>query len=425
MMVMPPNTANDPAKTGWRGHKWLWFAGLVILVQLVVIAWLAVELAQAPAGSDTTANGDQGLTGDTRAPEVADQVVLEGRTNVWGLAFLPGQADDERADDATSSRMLFTERQGSLNVWRDGQARQVTAFADVVARGEGGLMGVAADPQFNTNRYVYVCLNSSAGEDDDVRVARLRLDGENLQLGERRDIITGIAANPSGRHSGCQLAFGPDGYLWVGTGDSAQGAEPQQPGSLNGKILRVDRNGGAAEGNLGAADGGFDTRIYSYGHRNTQGLAFFPQAKNGAIGLSAEHGSRVDDELNPLVRGNFGWAPSAGYDESGVPMTDRQRFPDAVAAIWSSGDPTQAPSGVAIINNDKWRGWNGAAAMAMLKDKHLMVLRLDAQNKVVAEAKVIEGKYGRLRAVIQGPDGNLYVSTDNSENDKIVRLSPR
>ncbi|MGH8463313.1 MAG: PQQ-dependent sugar dehydrogenase, partial [Pseudomonas sp.] len=350
---------------------------------------------------------------DDATPEFDAAILVEGRTNVWDMAFLPGP----------EQRLLFTERQGSLNVWSNGQVRQVVSFADVVARGEGGLMGVAVDPQFESNRSVYACLNSSAGDTDDIRVIRLRLDADNLQPGNRQDIVTGITANPSGRHSGCRLAFGPDGYLWIGTGDAALGAEPQQPDSLNGKILRVGRDGRAAPGNLGQA--GFDARIYSYGHRNTQGLAFFPKVKNGVIGLSAEHGSNIDDELNPLSKGNFGWAPAAGYGEQGVPMTDRQRFPDAVQAVWSSGEATQAPSGIAIINSSAWRGWDGAAVVAILKDKHLKVLRLDNQNKVTREERALEAEYGRLRAVVQGPDDSLYVSTDNNSNDKIIRLTPR
>lgn len=351
------------------------------------------------------ASNDAVRFGGGATPAAKADVLLSGRANVWDMAFLPDGA------------MLFTERRGGLSVLKDGQARQVSAISDIDAGGEGGLLGLAADPQFAQNRHIYACFNSTAG---DVRVVRWTLPADLSGLSARKDIITGITANQSGRHSGCRLAFGPDGYLWVGTGDAALGTQPQQPKSLNGKILRVDREGVAAPGNLG---GEFDARVYSYGHRNTQGLAFFPAAKNGVPGLSAEHGSSVDDEVNELRKGNFGWAPPNGYNESGVPMTDKQRFPDAVSAIWSSGSPTQAPSGIAIINNAKWQGWNGSVAVAMLRAKHLKILRLDAANKVTKEERLLVGTYGRLRAVVQGPDGNLYVSTDNGNDDKIIRLT--
>ena len=397
-----------------RRAGWIISLVAVVLIGIVAVSLIAAERAQAPAPVGPAATtGNEVETSDETTPEYDAVAIVAGRTNVWDMAFLPGDA----------SSLLFTERQGVLSIWQAGQVRQLANFADVVARGEGGLLGLAVDPQFAANRYAYICLNSSAGGQTDVRVARLRLDAASLQIADRRDIVTGITANPSGRHSGCRLAFGPDGYLWVGTGDAALADQPQQPRSLNGKILRVDREGRPAADNPKQA--GFDQRVYSYGHRNTQGLAFFPAPKNGVIGLSAEHGSTVDDEVNPLVPGNFGWAPSAGYNERGLPMTDRARFPDAIDALWSSGQETQAPSGIAIINNAAWRGWDGAVVIAILKDKHLKVLRLDADTNVIQEERLLEASYGRLRAVVQGPDGNLYVSTDNDRDDKIVRIVPR
>lgn len=420
---MPDNAASETKGTSkivvgqggpksWRRvRKALLVSGVIIVVQFVVIAWLAVELARAPA-SDTnrfsnSADNQEQKPASTETPKFKEEVIVQGRLNVWDVVMLPGK------------QLLFTERSGSVNLYDNGKVKQVSAINDVAARGEGGLMGMALDPQFGQNRYVYLCFNSTEG---DIRVARLKLANDLSSLSNRSNIIKGITANPSGRHSGCRLAFGPDGYLWTGTGDSAQGTQPQQPNSLNGKILRTDGDGKAAPGNQG---GGFDPRIYSYGHRNTQGIAFFPKAKNGLIGVSAEHGSDVDDELNPLTKGNFGWAPPAGYDESGVAMTDMERFPDAVKAIWSSGRPTQAPSGIAVISGAKWKGWDGAVAMATLRDEHLKILRLSSDNKVTKEEKVLEGTYGRLRMVYQAADGNLYVTTDNRGNDKIIKLTPQ
>lgn len=392
-----------------RVRKILLVLAVVAVVQFVVIVWLAVELAKAPASdanNQTVESSEAPQVTSTETPTFKEEVIVQGRQNVWDVVQLPGK------------QLLFTERSGSLNLYDNGKVKQVAAISDVAVRGEGGLMGMALDPQFGQNRYLYLCFNSTA---DDIRVTRWKVANDLSSLSERSDIITGLPANPSGRHSGCRLAFGPDGYLWTGTGDSAQGTQPQQPDSLGGKILRTDRNGKAVSGNQG---GNFDARVYSYGHRNTQGIAFFDKARNGLIGVSAEHGSTVDDELNPLTKGNFGWAPPAGYDEDGVAMTDTERFPDAIKAIWSSGKPTQAPSGIAIISGTKWKGWDGAVAMAMLKDRHLKVLRLSDDNKVAKEEKALEDAYGRLRMAYQAPDGNLYVTTDNKSNDKIIRLTP-
>ncbi len=347
--------------------------------------------------------------GDSSTPAVTDTVLLQGRSFIWDIAFLPG------------GELLFTERSGQIQHLKNGQAQLVESISDVKAQGEGGLMGLAVDPDFANNRFIYACFNSTA---KDIRVARWRLN-DLLLATERRDIITGITANngaSAGRHSGCQLAFGPDRNLWVGTGDSAQGDTSTNSKQLGGKVLRVSRDGVPVPGNMG---GEFDPRIYSYGHRNIQGLAFFERAKNGVLGLSVEHGTGENDEVNELRAGNFGWSPPAkGYDES-VPMTDKKRFPDAIEAVWSSGSPTVAPSGATIIYGNNWKGWNGALAMAMLKAEHLKILRLDGKNKVTAEEKFLNGTYGRLRAVTQGPDGNLYISTSNGNDDKIILLTPQ
>lgn len=196
---------------------------------------------------------------------------------------------------------------------------------------------------------------------------------------------------------------------------------PQNPKNLAGKILRVDREGKAAPGNLGAP---FDDRIYSYGHRNTQGIAFLPSLRGDAVGYSAEHGSTIDDEINVLKKGNFGWDPDVAYTERGVPMTDMQKFPDATEATWRSGSPTQAPSGMAVLSGEKWKGWNGALAVAMLKDQCLEIILLDEAGKVSKDLRILT-EYGRLRDVEQAPDGTLYISTDNGGNkDKIIRVVP-
>ena len=151
----------------------------------------------------------------------------------------------------------------------------------------------------------------------------------------------------------------------------------------------MDRDGKGAAGNMTAP---FDERIYSYGHRNTQGITFVDPPIGDIIGYSAEHGSSIDDEINPLARGNFGWAPDTGYTEFNIPMTDKVKFPDAIDAIWSSGTPTQAPSGLTQIQGEKWLAWDGMLAMAMLKDQHLKIITLDSNGKLVKEEKIITDK---------------------------------
>lgn len=375
---------------------------LVLGVQVLVHISENQGVAPSPVATQPEQN--------VNVPEVRTDIMYSNRSHIWAIGFLP------------SGEMLFTERRGTFQIVSNGQTRELAYVRDVAAKGEGGLMGMVIDPQFATNRYVYACFNSDAG---DVRVARWTLPADFSTLTQRKDIITGIPANPTGRHSGCAVAFAPDGYLYVGTGDSAQALSPQtpqDPKSLGGKILRVTRDGAAAPGNLAKP---YDARMYSYGHRNTQGLAFFSAAReDGLVGVSAEHGPDVDDELNPVVQGNFGWAPNSTYDEVDVPMTDLARFPNAVEARWRTGTPTQAPAGITIINGKQWKSWDGAVAMAILKETHLKIIELGDTPEENQVTRLLKAGFGRIRCVTQGPDGNLYVGTSNGSDDKIIRVTP-
>ncbi|MHB1355549.1 MAG: PQQ-dependent sugar dehydrogenase [Anaerolineae bacterium] len=343
-------------------------------------------------------------------PAFRVETVLEGLDHPWDMVMLQ------------DGSFVFSERGNKLTYVVDGIRFVLNTPEDTYVRGEGGLLGLALDPEFSDNRYVYACLNSQVGSRLDIRVVRWFFNIGQLALQDRMDIVTGLPANPSGRHSGCQLEFGSDGYLWVGTGDAANGTVAQDPQSLGGKVLRVDRDGNPAPGNLRAP---FDPRIFSYGHRNVQGLGFFdPAKKTNLIGISVEHGSNRDDEVNQLISGNFGWNPVPGYNEA-VEMTDLVNFPDAVPAIWSSGSPTLATSGATVIQGARWGAWDQAVAVAVQKATRIVVLELSDNLTVSRETHILQGEYGRIRTIQQGTDGNLYILTDNGANrDKILRLVP-
>jgi glucose/arabinose dehydrogenase len=333
-------------------------------------------------------------------PRLSVTTVAAGLTIPWDLGFLP---------DGT---MLFTERPGRISAIVGGAVRLLARPGDVAAGGEGGMLGIAIDPQFAFNRHVYTCFDTAV----DVRVVKWRVNASLTGLSRVSDLVTGIPRAPNGRHSGCRPRFGPDGNLWVGTGDAATGTNPQDPFSLGGKVLRVDAvTGAAAPGNpLGF-------RWYTRGHRNVQGLAFRPGT---GTPFSAEHGPIRDDEVNVLVAGgNYGWDPVPGYDES-VPMTDLVKFPTARRAVWSSGFPTIATSGATFLEGESWRDWAGALAVANLKGSHLRVFALDGSNRVTGEAVALT-TFGRLRTPVLGPDGALYVTTSNGGGtDRILRVTP-
>lgn len=341
-------------------------------------------------------------------PRLVTTELVAGLSHPWDVVF------------SSDNTFIFNERSGKISLFQDGKIREIADINDVYAVGEGGLTGMALDAKFSENRYLYTCFNARTASGLDVRLVRWKLSADSSQLESRSDIVTGIPSNPSGRHSGCRVRVAQDGSLWVGTGDAAKASNPQDPSSLGGKILHITRDGMPAGNNLPAP---FDPRIFSYGHRNVQGIVLFDEPKDGVYGYSVEHGSNVDDEINLLKNGNFGWAPKVTYVEKNIPMTDSVRFPDAIQAVWSSGSPTIAPSGSAQIKGGKWGTWEGAVAVAVLKGKHVRIIKFDANHTLVNEKEVL-GEFGRVRSIAQGRDGNLYITTDNGANDKIIKVSP-
>lgn len=353
-----------------------------------------------------------GLASCRQAPSTLTVIpVVSGIERPWDLAFTPGRG------------ILFTERTGNIRfrVVGTGELRTLHRPADVVAVGEGGMMGVAVDPDFVTNRRVYACFLSNRSGTLDVRVARFEINDAVDALVNRVDIVTGIPAASTGRHSGCRPRFGPDGRLWIGTGDAARPTVPQDPASLGGKVLRVDTDGRGVPGNAGPP---FDARIYTYGHRNVQGIAFSP----GGKAYSIEHGTYRDDEVNRLYRGaNYGWDPrpvggGTTYDES-RPMTDTVRHPGARQAIWRSGSSTIAPSGGTFLSGPQWEGWDRTLAMAVLKGQQLRVIAFDSTGNAVSQEWTELTDLGRLRVAVQGPEGHLYVITD-ADPGRILRVRP-
>ena len=338
--------------------------------------------------------------------QLKTEIITEGLNKPWEIAFLP------------SGDFLINERGGSMTRFdASGQQQaEISGLPDIYAQGEGGLLGLAVDPEFNSNNYVYACYDTR----EDIRLSRWQLADD--ELSDQTDIVTGMPVNTTtfpGRHSGCRMNFDEKNHLWIGTGDVAQSSNPQDPQSLGGKVLRVDRDGSPVKGNQG---GEFDPRIFSYGHRNVQGIAL---TENGVYpGYSIEHGPSEDDEINALVTGNFGWDPGDDYDES-VPMTDIDTFPEAVDAVWSSGSPTLAPSGASMVYGEQWGDYDGDLFVAMQKSMHLRHFKVNDDGSLGEETKLFENEFGRLRTVRQGPDSALYILTDNgADQDKIIKVTP-
>ncbi|CAA9306219.1 MAG: PQQ-dependent oxidoreductase, gdhB family [uncultured Friedmanniella sp.] len=343
------------------------------------------------------------------APSLRYTTVVSGLTIPWDLTWV-------------GPVMLFNERDGSLFSKRAGAGPRRVSFPlpRPYLNSEGGLLGMVADPKAATNKLFYTCSTSASARD--VRVLRWRLTADTRAVAVGKPLVTGIPLT-SGRHTGCRLRFSQKGVLYIGTGDAAVGTNPQKKSSLGGKVLRVYSNGTVPKTNPFYASGGKARYVWNYGHRNIQGLAVRPSS--GRL-FTAEHGSYRDDEVNAVRKGaNYGWNPVPGYDES-VPMTNRRTYPKAVRAVWSSGTPTVATSGLTFLSGKRWETWNGALAVAELKGEDIRLLFLDRDGDVTS-TRTVPGadRFGRIRTLQQGPDGLLYLTTSNGGGqDRIVRVTP-
>ena len=350
--------------------------------------------------------GAQGVSASQIAPpDIRVTTLVSGLSIPWDIAFTP---------DGT---MLFTQRAGVLSSrLADGTVQTITAdLSDLFASGETGLMGIVVDPRFSSNRRFYTCQGHTGPE---VQVIAWTINADYTAATRVADpLVGGMPA--AGRHGGCRLRFGPNGYLWISTGDAATGTAPQDLTSLGGKVLRVNASTGA-----GAPANPFASSplIYTYGHRNPQGLALRPGTSQM---WSVEHGPSVDDEINLLIAGgNYGWDPVPGYNQS-VSMTDLVKFPGAVEAKWSSGSATLATSGAVFLEGGQWGVWEGRLAVATLRDSKLRLFEFTPDGAFVSQVILpeLDGTFGRLRTPMLGPDGALYVTTSNGGGaDRILRF---
>ena len=369
-------------------------------------------------------------------PVLTRTVFLSGLRSPWDLAFTPDGA------------VFFTEKCRGLSVRHAdgtvkrlfGTAGSALVAADLFCQGQSGMNGVAVDPEFGTNRFVYVYMASNLGNEKTNRVVRLVVDAGYTTVGGRRDIISDIPFKGeatiwggAGSHSGGRIRFSPfDGFLYVTTGDNHNGPLPQDLNRLGGKILRIDRDGKAAPGNKTPANG--DPRIFTYGHRNVQGIAFRPGTRQA---FSCEHGPGHSDEVTPLAAGgNGGWDPKpekgvscpgnyCGYisnkpDGTRTPMTDLSKFPDALLPSWNNNGESEGMGPCVFLSGSHWLGWEGRLAVGFLRGERIEILQLDEAGMTKGTARVPGIPEDRMRSLVQGPDGALYVATDDGE---VWRLS--
>jgi glucose/arabinose dehydrogenase len=314
---------------------------------------------------------------------------------------------------APDGRLFATERPGRVQILDLGARTMTLALTieDTFAEGEAGVLGLTLDPSFASNRRVYVYYTARSGGGAVNRVVRYREVGG--QLGERVVLLDNIPA--AGIHDGGRIRFGPDGLLYITAGDAASASIAQDVASLGGKILRINPDGATP------SDNPFSSRIYSYGHRNPQGLDWHPVT--GDLWAS-EHGNSGNDEINVIERGvNYGWPRIEGSQT----MTGMQ----TPIAFYS---PAIAPSGASFYRGQRFPAFVNNFFVATLRGMHIRRIRIDtaAPRRIAAQELLLEGRFGRIRDVISGPDGFLYFATSNndgrgsvtSNDDRIARLVP-
>ncbi|MEM8876574.1 MAG: PQQ-dependent sugar dehydrogenase [Pseudomonadota bacterium] len=394
------------------------------------------------------------------APGLTHTTVMSGLESPWDMAFLP---------DGT---MFYTEKCRGLSVrlpsgdtnallgmtGTDGFASKAD---DLFCEGQAGMMGVAVDPDFASNRFIYVYSTSSMTAPGTNRLMRMTVNDDLTAVSDRTDIVDDVPYKPKatehpfggpGAHNGGRVRFSPEGHLYLTTGDTHNGVVPQSPTMVGGKVLRMDRDGNAIDGN--SPPDGFDARIYTYGHRNVQGIAFRPGDGTPVV---AEHGPWHSDEITVLKNGgNAGWDPRPNMAGRGdcpdnycgympnqmdgmdpaervkfMPMTDTATYPDAMPPAWNNNGLSQGTSSAAFLTGDQWKAWNGRMAVGIMGigfggtavGMRIDVIDLGDDGMSVKDvtSMSLPMAAGRFRSVVLGPDGNLYAAVDGGD---IYQLSP-
>ena len=376
------------------------------MARMKLITSLAVAALLVPAAA-------QAQTFKSSAGDLTVETVAAGLVHPWSLAFLP------------DGRMLVTERPGRIRiVTRDGKLSLPLAdVPKVYASGQGGLFDVILDRNFANNRTIYFSYAEPFEGGARTALARAAIEGgDTPALSDVKVIYRQFGPPSRGNHFGGRIVQANDGNLFLTNGEHFTDRDKAQTLDNDlGKIVRLTPDGAAPNDNPFAGKAGARPEIWSYGHRNPQGLAINPA--DGKL-WEQEHGAMGGDEINIIAPGhNYGWPlVSYGVNYGGSPVgTGKQQMAGVDDPVWH-WTPSIAPSGLTFYTGDLFKGWKGSLFNGALKFQLLSRLEISG-GKVVREERLLQGLHERIRDVRQGPDGALYLLTDSS-GGRILRVSP-
>lgn len=385
---------------------------------LVVLAGCSVAENFTSAQSTANSSPNSPLISDNEVP-VAEgfrtRSVLQGLERPWGMAWLP------------DGSILITERPGKLRIVRNGKLdlEPIPGVPEVFAVNQGGLMDISLHPDFEQNRLAYFTYSQGTNQANHTRVARATFDGTSLQ--NWSDIFEVTPTKSDGQHFGSRIVWLPDNTMLVAFGDGGNPPirlngeyirnQAQNLGSHLGSVVRINDDGSIPQDNPFVNDSNADPAIWSYGHRNIQGMTIEPNTNRV---WSHEHGSRGGDELNLMEVGqNYGWPEVSYSDEyTGGRVAEISSRPDVPEpkVVWT---PSIAPSGLAFYSSDRFSGWQGDLFVGGLVSRDVRRIDLDEEGNVLGEESISIGQ--RVRDVRQSPDGGLYVLTDE-QNGSLISI---
>ncbi|GAA4948308.1 PQQ-dependent sugar dehydrogenase [Algibacter agarivorans] len=365
---------------------------------LLIIVFIAINACAQQTDSEIKAKEPNNLSYTT-------ELVVPELSIPWGMAFLP------------DGSMLITEKSGELIHFKNGVKTTIEGVPEVYVRGQGGLLDIEIHPDYKNNGWIYITYASSEGEGDGGNTALIRAKLIDNTLVELQQLYKAGPNTKKGQHWGSRIEFDNDGYLYFSIGDRGnRDVNPQDITRDCGKIYRLNDDGSIPNDNPFIDTENAKTAIFSYGHRNPQGMAKNPFT--GAIWVN-EHGPKGGDEINIIEKGkNFGWPViSYGINYSGTSFTDitEKEGMEQPLFYWV---PSIAPSGMAIVSSKKYPDWETNVLVGSLKFKYLERLILE-NNEVVKREKLFED-IGRVRNVVQAPDGFIYIAVEGKGIYKIV-----